>query len=437
MMKNSIINLLRQYIINCDEIRSLIDLPKQYDRNAQKLKKGIDKFDLPLRVTFFKNQLKEAKDKEKIKQIEIIIEKLTKKLKEISPEQFDKKGELISIWLPIQEKDFKKHQKQVWEFKKFNSYRIHLGKWTLYNLISSFENSIGSLLHIIIWKHPEIIKLDEHKLSYEEIKEYWSIEDLESDLISMKVESLLFWSFWNIFTFLQKKVFKNHSQAICNSEVLIEAKERRNLLIHNNWYVNSRYVKNVTPELVKRYKIKKDHQVQVSHSYLNTVLDSYEIAWIYILFIAWVIFEKENRKDLIWILNGVIYDKIDWDKKNLYVAELLCQLAIENESKKYFDDLQKDYYLFNYWQILKIQKRSNEYEEAAKLFDISSKNNLIKLCYYAVLDDYEAASSFIIPALRAKEIDLEEYETFKILKWLRSSKLWKKTIKEYKNEKKD
>ncbi|PIR94981.1 hypothetical protein COT95_01235, partial [Candidatus Falkowbacteria bacterium CG10_big_fil_rev_8_21_14_0_10_37_6] len=123
------------------------------------------------------------------------------------------------------------------------------------------------------------------------------------------------------------------------------------------------------------------------------------------------------------------------EKQNLLLGEKLSLFALSDKCKKFLNECQKDYYQLNYWQILKKQNKLELFKKETEKYDSSSKNNLIKLCFFSLIDDYPEACKYIIPSLDENDFNLDYYNQFPILSNLRKQKKAKEIIKSFKTKK--
>jgi len=112
-------------------------------------------------------------------------------------------------------------------------------------LVSYFDFLLSDLIHIHYQKYPEALG-DKTLLTFGELKDCSSIDEAIDYLISKKVETVSFKSFTDQISF-----FKNELKVPLQEDKTIwppiqEIILRRNILVHNDGIVNSRYIRGIT-----------------------------------------------------------------------------------------------------------------------------------------------------------------------------------------------
>jgi hypothetical protein len=112
-------------------------------------------------------------------------------------------------------------------------------------LVSYFDFLLSDLIHWYYHKYPEALG-DKALLTFGELRECSSIDEAIDCLVSKKVESVSFKSFTDQISF-----FKNELKVPLQEDMTIwppiqEIILRRNILVHNDGIVNSRYIKGIT-----------------------------------------------------------------------------------------------------------------------------------------------------------------------------------------------
>lgn len=435
-MKKELNDLISNFVNNLTELNFLLELPEKYKSQADFLEKELDKFFLPILIKKIQKDIKNpSKDipKEKLqKNLDILISDYKKNY----PENIDKKWKIL---IKIDQKAFKKFEKQREKRQHCISHQIHIEKAVLFNLISYFENLFSDIIHIILKKHPEILKINEKILTYNELINFSEFDDAKDYLIEQEIEKFLFKPLSEFFDFFENKVFKTTLPNLSKyKNDIIEIKERRNLLIHNWWIINSKYLNIVEKSIQKKFEIEKDKEINLWTKYIEDSIKKVELIGLEILTLVSLKFqEKKEKEEAVWSINEIIYNTFVNSNKNYFLGENLASFILE-DCKSYLNDEQKDYFQLNYRYILKEQNKFNLIKDIALKYDISSKNHIIKLCYYTIIDNYTEACKHIIPSMNEDgKFDINFYEEFPILKNLRKQKQAQSIIKKYIKQKKE
>lgn len=436
-MQKKIDEIVLSFSKNLNDLRSLLKLPEAYDTKAKLAKNKINNILLPIFIKKIEaeNKNKKGEEKEKGKKL---LNKLIDEYKKVSPENISSKGKLtISIDESyIKSINAKELKKTFEDNESCTAYKINIEKAVLFNLIAYLEQSFAEVSTIILKKHPEILGIESKSLTYEEIKNLNSLEDAKDFLVSEEIEKLLFGSLSGFLGFFENKIFHKKLSDLTNFEdEIIEIKERRNLFVHNDGVVNLRYINSVSKKLIETYKIEKDKQIDIENSYLELAINVIELIGLEIFFYASLKFEeKDDREKTIWRVHGIIYESLVKNSNN-FLGENLSTFILSPECDKFLTEMQKDYILLNYWLCLKKIGKKDDFLQKSSSYDTSSKSNIIKLCYYSLIENYKEACKFIVLSLNDEDFDLNDYQTFLILSELRKQKEAIAIIKKYKKEK--
>ncbi|NCA93764.1 MAG: hypothetical protein EOM84_01155 [Sphingobacteriia bacterium] len=431
--------VIKNFAENLNELRELLKLPEKFESQAKSAKKKMDEILLPIiikRVEADLNKPPKGITKEKVKET---LKNLIKEYKSIAPKNVSKDDKLL---IKVDESYFKsisrkKLEKDRETFAHCLSHQIHIEKAVLFNLVSYLEQSFSDICHAILRTHPQILSLNEKSLTFDEISKCSNLEEAKDFLISEEIEKMLFKPLSSFLDFFEKTMFKIEFPNLkMFRQEIIEIKERRNLLIHNGGVVNTKYINCVDKKLQEKYKIEVGKKIGLGKKYLEESIDKFELIGLEILFFGALKFQKgKEKEDAIWSINSLIYDTFVGKSTKFLLGESLSCFALSNDCKKYLNQQQQDYYQLNYWQILKKQNKLEQFNTETKKYDTSSKNNLIKLCYFSLIDDYTEACKYITPSLNEEGFDLDLYNEFPILSNLRKQKKAKEVIKKYKENK--
>jgi len=435
----SINNLINNFSENLKELRELLKLPEKFEKQASNTKRKLDEIILPVLIKRVEMDFKKPPKGVPKEKIQRILDEFIEEYRKIAPKNISKEGKLK---IKIDETYFKnisrtKLEKEREIFNHCVSHKIHIEKAVLFNLVSYLEQSFSDVSHVILKANPEILSLNDKSLTFDEIKKCLNLDEAKDFLVSEEIEKLLYKPLSSFFEFFENKVFKINFPSINTfREEITEIKERRNLLMHNGGVVNTKYLSSVSKCLQGKYKIELGKKIGLDKAYLNDCIDKFELIGLEILFFSSLKFQgKDDRDKGIWLINEIIYNTFVGEKQNLLLGEKLSLFALSDKCKKFLNECQKDYYQLNYWQILKKQNKLELFKKETEKYDSSSKNNLIKLCFFSLIDDYPEACKYIIPSLDENDFNLDYYNQFPILSNLRKQKKAKEIIKSFKTKK--
>ena len=433
--------LIKNYVSNLNELRELLKLPEKFESQAKSAKNRLDEILLPYIIKRVEEDLKNPPKGLKREKIQEALNRFIEEYRKLCPKNVSKDNQLL---IAIDESylkrnTIKKLEKERETLAHCISHQIHIENAVLFNLVSYLEQSFSDMCHVILRNHPQILSLNEKTLSFDEICKCSNLEEARDSLISAEIEQLLFKPLSSFLDFFENKVFKIKFPSLEHfKQDMIEIKERRNLLIHNNGLVNTKYITSVNKELREKYKIEIGKKIGLGRKYLEESIDKFELIGLEILFLGALKFQKEKEMEsAIWLINDTIFKSFSKEIPNFILGENLSNFALGNDCIKYLNEKQRDYYKLNLWQILKKQNKLVEFNKETERYDISSKNNIIKLCYFSLVEKYTEAYKYIIPCLNDEDFSLQSYNEFPILVNLRKQKIAKDIIKKFKESKKN
>ena len=285
---------------------------------------------------------------------------------------------------------------------------------SLISLISAVECFLSQIIHTYYDTVPESLSDKDKVFSFDDLKNFNSVEDARTYLIEKKVNDLMRKSFTDWISFFKDKTGLSMSYLTPYMDTLVETCERRNLLVHNAGIVNTIYLSKVSLSLRKGKK--KDDRLHLSRQYLDDRIDYFEK---YSLLIAAELWKKLKPKvnKRAELLSDIAYKHLRSARWS--VAEGLSYFMKMDKSTK------ETYQLIgtlNYWQCLKKQDRWAEVKEESERADFSAKGIRFQLGHLALLENKPKFFEQVPIALKSKEITIEELREFPILEEVRKDR---------------
>lgn len=295
---------------------------------------------------------------------------------------------------------------------------------SLISLISAVECFLSQIIHKYYYVVPDALSNKDKVLSFDDLKNFGSVEDARTYLIENKVEELMRKSFKDWISFFRTQANLSMSYLEPYMDKLVETCERRNLLVHNAGIVNTIYISKVSAEL--RKGIKKGKKIRLTRKYLDESIDYFELYSILIAAELWKKLKPNDDK------RAEILGDISYNHLRIYrwtVSEGLSYFMMMDKKAK--EPFQLNGTL-NYWQSIKRQGRWDEVKEAATSEDFSAKGIRYQLGQLALLEKKKEFFDLVPIALSGEEITLEELREFPIFVDMRKDRRFSK----YKKKKK-
>ena len=264
-------------------------------------------------------------------------------------------------------------------------------------LVSYFDFLLSDLIHYFYRKYPESLSGRDLPLTLSELKLLGGVDEALDFVINKEAESVLYDSLEKQKLYLKNTLKIDTKDSIINWNRLIEAVERRHIIVHNDFKINRRYLTKVDPSQIpeKTKDLKEGTRVRITERYFRSVFEEICVSGLVLLQCCWRKWEKDDTANADNRLVLDIYDTLV--KENWTCAERLGLFSKECKVTEQASRLVLD---VNYCQSLKWQGKTNELEEELKKFDISALSPKFALALYALRSDrnrfYDSVKNAII-----------------------------------------
>jgi hypothetical protein len=182
-----------------------------------------------------------------------------------------------------------------------------------------------------------------------------------------------------------------------HKDYLIEASQRRNLLVHNSGTVNRIYLSNYPKTLDTPPTI--GDKLDTSSEYLSDTISRFERCFLLIALELWKKVDKDDVERGKFTIN-LAYNHL---LAEMYkVAESLSLFGKNDNTLQENDRL---YSQINYWQARKYGEEFDEIKKDIEKEDFSAKDKLFVLAQNALLDKYDETSKDIEHLLNHNDDD--------------------------------
>ncbi|GAI30705.1 unnamed protein product, partial [marine sediment metagenome] len=142
-------------------------------------------------------------------------------------------------------------------------------------LISYLDFLLSDLIHFFYRKYPESLFGKELPLTLSELKLLGSVDEAVDFVINKEADNVLYDSLEKQKLYLKNTLKIDTKDSILNWNRLIEATERRHIVVHNDCKINRRYLANADlsqiPEKAK--DLKEGTRVRITESYFKSVFE--------------------------------------------------------------------------------------------------------------------------------------------------------------------
>jgi hypothetical protein len=304
------------------------------------------------------------------------------------------------------------------------SYQIDLlYQNSLISLVSASEWFLSQVLHTYYSTYPDASGVNDHSLKFSDLLEIGSIDEARKYLLDEKIESILRGSFTDWIEYLKSNLKLSMGYLDDFRDHVIEAFQRRNLLVHNGGKINGIYLKKVP--VSKRPAMETGMPIVVSQEYLDECISIFEKCFVLIGLELWKKVELKSG-DRAKVLMKLIYRHLlagRWD-----IAESLSYFMMNDKN------VEEQYCLIgkiNYWQSLKWQGRFDQVVEDIKVADFSAKEDQFKLAQLALLDKYDEFFVYLPAVIRSEKLtscDVQEWPLFRNIRKTDAYRSWLESV---------
>lgn len=283
-------------------------------------------------------------------------------------------------------------------------------------LVSYFDFLLSDLVHYFYRKYPESLSGRDLPLTLSELKLLGGVDEALDFVINKEAESVLYDSLEKQKLYLKNILKIDTKDSIINWNRLIEAIERRHIIVHNDCKINRRYLMKVDPSQIpeKTKDLKEGTRVWITERYFRSVFEEICVSGLVLLQCCWRKWEKDDTANADHRLVLDIYDtlvKEDWMcaerlglfSKGCVVTDQACRLVLD----------------VNYCQSLKWQGKEDELQEELKKFDISALSPKFALTVYALRSDHAGFYRNVENAIRVDKMSKEDFMKWPLLRELR------------------
>lgn len=281
----------------------------------------------------------------------------------------------------------------------------------LVSATSAFEVLVAAVLRCQYQAVPKTLSRSEKRYSFADVVEFSSIEEFGEACIDDAIENVMRGDVQSWFEPIRRWYDIGLSDISDESDQIVEAYLRRNLIVHNGGIKNRIYLsKSKDPDAAG------DMQVNIDRGYVMEVIDRLQIAGL--------------------ILVARVFDKLgageDWAKavKHDLVSESSYDLLVNGRNRAVVElgnlikitncDGSADLVVkVNRWIAMKCHAGLEAIRAEVDLWDVSILSMRYRLAKYALLDDFERAARLVPAVVGTPELTQAEFNAWPLLKGVR------------------
>lgn len=301
------------------------------------------------------------------------------------------------------------------------------------SLVSQFDAYLGNLIRIMFKIKPELLNLSEKNISYSELIEYSSIDDIKDYIISKEIDSILRDGHIDQFDWLEKRLGIKLRKDLKAWSIFVEATERRNLFVHCDGKVTKQYLNVCRNHRVERsveFDIGKT--LSVDEKYFTQAYKCLFEIGVKLGHVIWRKIQEEDREEADKNLNNISYYLINDEDYELSIILLIFATDI---LKKYSSEESKHVFIVNKAQVYKWNGNNEECRKIIEGVDWSAADLKFKLAKFVLLDDFKSALEIMKKIGKDGDIKKVDYKEWPLFKEFRKSEKFLKMFEEIFGEK--
>lgn len=279
--------------------------------------------------------------------------------------------------------------------------------------VGSLETAAAGVAtqHFVL--HPDAVSDDEKEFSLADLAEFAELADAREMAISRRVETVMRGGFDSWDKWLCQLLGGEKGSFAVDQDVLVEAIQRRHLVIHNAGRVSRQYLAKAPP---CDYDV--GDELVIDSEYLSAALDAIAVFGVRLILVAWVRWLPQFLSDALELANEFIIGELDGGR-NLVAASIAATAHefADNEQIRLFLQV-------NEWQARKRLVSLEVIRAEVEAWDTSALSPLFSAARSALLDDFDSLFAEI-PDLIAQEVLLPGgLRSWPLFKEARASDRW-------------
>ena len=400
---------IRTFSHTLDGLRSFVDLVQPFlDKKGHETHKKHASNLTPLVLAYAKS------DPSLLKSLDVKESQLRKSFDGNIEIENEKEGDKHCVSIKVSGPQSLGFSKAISEIGQASERVVLLYQNSLISLISAVERFLSQIIHTYYNAVPDAMSDKDKVFSFDDLRNFNTVEDARVYLIEKKVTDLMRGSFTDWISFFRTQTGLLMSYLDPYMDTLVETCERRNLLIHNAGIVNSIYLSKVS--LALRKGTKKGDTLHLTRKYLDERIDYFERYSILLVAELWKKLKPtDNRRAD--ILSNIAYSNLLQSRWS--IAEGLSFFMMKDKKMK---EPMRLIGTLNYWQSVKRQGRWEEVKGDAEAEDFSAKGIRYQLGHLALLEKKKEFFALVPVALAGKVISLDDLQEFPIFEDMRKDR---------------
>ena len=282
-------------------------------------------------------------------------------------------------------------------------------------LISFFDYLPYDIIHCYYGMHTERLP-DDLVIRLSELKLCADLDEAIDLIINNKVESIIRDGLKKQKAFFKDTLQIDIKKKIINWDIINEAIERRNVIVHSNSMVDKKYLRSVNFSVVpeKRIAIKEGGQIGVTPEYFKRAYDEILITGVVLVQSCWRKWVKDDVNEADKSLINYMVELLQ--REEWSIAE---RIGLFSKDIKASDKESRLVLNINYCQSLKWQGKNAALDAELNKFDESKLEPKFMVALSALKSDKDGFYENIEKAIAKDEISQDDFDNWPLFRELR------------------
>ena len=319
----------------------------------------------------------------------------------------------------VTEEQYPSVMPQVRRLREFDKGVTVLPGAILLSLVATFDSFIADTVRLMLRHKPERVIESSKTISVKEVLNMSSFEDVRNKVIDDEVETLMRGSHDEQIKYIENKLNIDIRSKYDGWGNFIEIFERRNLIAHGNYIINSHYIRNCNKHGFEVDEKQAGERLSLDRRYLRSSSGRLLEFGLSLMFVLWLKHFADDRETAYESLNARTYELIK-DGQSRVAAKLL-DLALFEQTPKASDRVKKmmTVNLANAYKKLKDDPRALE---VIKGVDWSAATDDFQICVAAIKEDVDRVVELMPRVTQGDLIKKSDFREWPVFDWVREEK---------------
>ena len=297
----------------------------------------------------------------------------------------------------------------------------------LLSLVATFDSFIADTLRIILRSKPERVIESSKAISVREVLNMSSFDEMIGTIIDDEVETIMHRSHDEQIKFIDNKLNLDIRNDYDEWGEFVEIFERRNLIAHGNYIVNSHYIKNCNKHGFRVGEDQYGKRLSLDERYLRRSSDRLLEFGLSLMFALWLKNFKDSREKAYEDLNVLTYELIKDGQSR--VAAGLLNLALFKQTPS-ASDLIKRMMTVNLANAHKKLGNDKLAQEIITGVDWSATTDDFQICVAAVHGNIERVVELMPKVAQGDLVKKSHFREWPVFDWAREDEAVREKFQE-------